>query len=100
MSEQSGGPMEEGARLGRVLDEYLAEVARGNSPDKEALLARYPELASDLEACLSALEFISGAADASSPVVGPATTGAEEAGTLGDFRLVREIGRGGMGVVY
>jgi hypothetical protein len=88
------------SHLVQVLDGYLAALQAGTAPDKEELLAQYPELAEDLEACLASLDFIRQAAV--KPAVGE--PGLEDADspnrTLGDYRIVREIGRGGMGIVY
>jgi Protein kinase domain len=78
------------ADVASILDGYFAELQAGNAPDRDALLAAHPELAAQLEACLAGIEFVDRAA-------GPA---AEEPAVLGEFRIVREIGRGGMGVVY
>src|SRR5262249_8391880 len=78
------------AEVVSILDGYMAELQAGNAPDRDALLAAHPELAAQLEACLAGIEFVHRAA-------GPA---AEEPATLGEFRILREIGRGGMGVVY
>jgi tRNA A-37 threonylcarbamoyl transferase component Bud32 len=83
-------PEEGAATLVRVLDEYLADLQAGRAPDRAQLLAAHPALASQLEQCLAGIEFIHHAAQ---PAPG---TPAQ----LGDFRIVREIGRGGMGVVY
>jgi hypothetical protein len=99
MSERSATAADNSARLVRILDDYLAEAAQGRAPEKSALLARHADLAEDLEACLASLEFIGQAADTSPPLtaaeaIGPTTR------TLGDFQIVREVGRGGMGVVY
>jgi serine/threonine protein kinase/tetratricopeptide (TPR) repeat protein len=88
------------SHLVQVLDGYLAALQAGTAPDKEKLLAQYPELAEDLEACLASLDFIRQAAV--KPAVGE--PGLEDVDspnrTLGDYRIVREIGRGGMGIVY
>lgn len=76
--------------LARLLDQYLADLEQGRKPDRARLLADHPSLAPQLEQALDGLEFIHRAsADAKPP---PAQ--------LGDFRIVREVGRGGMGVVY
>lgn len=83
-------PTLDAATLAAVLDEYLAGLQAGQKPDRAALLARYPDLAGQLEAALDGIEFIHGATGA------PETPPAQ----LGDFRIRREIGRGGMGVVY
>jgi outer membrane protein assembly factor BamB len=83
-------PADSAAALVDVLDQYLADLQAGRAPDRSALLAGQPELAAQLEQCLAGIEFIHQAAKPA----GDAIT------RLDDFRIVREIGRGGMGVVY
>jgi tRNA A-37 threonylcarbamoyl transferase component Bud32/outer membrane protein assembly factor BamB len=85
-------PSESSAALAGILDQFMAELQAGKAPHRSALLAAHPELASQLEACLAGIEFVHHATGA-----GPAS---EEPAALGEFRIVREIGRGGMGVVY
>jgi serine/threonine protein kinase/Flp pilus assembly protein TadD len=92
------------ARLAEALKDYLAELEAGRSPDREAFEARYPELAGQLDDCLVGLEFIQRAASGFLAPGGhtiPSATAEIRPGTVvGDFRVVRLIGRGGMGVVY
>ncbi len=83
-------PLESATELVRVLDQYLADLQAGKAPDKIKLFAEHPELAVQLEQCLSGIEFVHRAAK---PAGGVPTQ-------LGDFRVIREVGRGGMGVVY
>lgn len=85
-------PNESSSQLATLLDEYLAELQAGRRPDRQKLLTEHPDLAMQLEQCLSGIEFIHQAS-----VVRPASESPEQ---LGDFRIVREVGRGGMGVVY
>src|SRR5260221_11173678 len=78
------------AKLVRVLDDYLAGLQGGKPADRATVLAAHPDLASQLEQCLAGIEFIHRAG----------RTAGEIPAELGDFRIRREIGRGGMGVVY
>jgi WD40 repeat protein/serine/threonine protein kinase len=105
MQQQNGTPAAPPAAdsMTRALEEYLAAAEAGTAPPRDEFLARYPQLAEDLDACLAALRFIGRAADGPRSVAaGLAEVQSPEQvlGQLGDFRIVREVGRGGMGVVY
>jgi serine/threonine protein kinase/Flp pilus assembly protein TadD len=88
----------------RILEDYLRDLERGCPPHPDDLVARYPELAEVLPAYLAKLEVLH---QATVGLRGPSP--AEEAepadsasppSRLGDFLIVREVGRGGMGIVY
>src|SRR5262245_55674040 len=50
MSRESNPHEAPGDRLGEVAAEYLAALERGESPDRDALLAAHPDLADQLRA--------------------------------------------------
>ncbi len=88
--------------IAQALEEYLSEVDAGRVPNRQAFLAAHPDIADDLAKCLDGLAFIEKASpqlQTSAYVPAPLPEPAGE-GTLGDYRLIREIGRGGMGIVY
>jgi tetratricopeptide (TPR) repeat protein len=89
-------------RVLAVLEEYLAERQAGRAPDREALLARHPDLAESLAASLKALDFVhdAGRTLEASPTRPDQEMPAVAGQVLGDYRILREIGRGGMAVVY
>jgi serine/threonine protein kinase/tetratricopeptide (TPR) repeat protein len=96
--EASGEGPEDPVVIGAA-QEYLAALEQGRPPDRTEFLHRYPDIAAALVECLDALELMNGATGQFEP---PGTTPAGVAAgiPLGDFRIVREVGRGGMGVVY
>jgi serine/threonine protein kinase len=92
-------------RVIRAVQEYMAAMEAGSRPNRQAFLARNLEIAAALAECLDALDFVQAAAprlDGSGAAASPAVSAPAIDPTLplGDFRILREVGRGGMGVVY
>ena len=77
-------------QLGVILEQYLAEREAGKASSREEFLARHPELADRLAGCLDAVDMM----DAGDTVAERAPR------VVGDYELISELGRGGMGVVY
>jgi serine/threonine protein kinase len=89
-------------RVVEALDEYLAALESGHRPDRAAFLARHADIAATLDECLEGMEALHEASSTShAPAARWSTPTDWQPGTpLGDYRIIREIGRGGMGVVY
>ena len=90
-----------------LLVEWAAELAvrirDGETVDWEELAGRHPERAETLRRMLPAFALMARLGDplhreaaGRDPIPDPMA----ELGCLGDYRLLREVGRGGMGVVY
>jgi serine/threonine protein kinase len=86
-------------RVVEALDEYLAVLEAGQKPNRQEFLSRHAAIADALAECLEGIEMLhQSTAPAKASLGGVA--GWQEGTPLGDYRLVREIGRGGMGIVY
>src|SRR5262245_22190069 len=88
-------------RVDAALAEYLAACDAGNPPIREAFLATYPDLADSLAALIDDHERMRPAADLdSTSCESPAQRPLGTVRYIGDYELLAEIARGGMGVVY
>ncbi len=88
-----------------LAEEFLDRKRRGEQPTLREYVERYPELAEDIRDLFPALLMMEDLGESSGGPTGPlaADNGAAvgvRLQRLGDYRILREIGRGGMGVVY
>jgi eukaryotic-like serine/threonine-protein kinase len=100
-------------RLQEAVAEYLEALEAGRAPDRRQWLERHPDLTPELESFLAGHDAVARVAGPfRAPVVaaeGP-TLGVSEAPApapplgsvryFGDYELLEEVARGGMGVVY
>jgi eukaryotic-like serine/threonine-protein kinase len=92
-----------GERLALILDQYMSELeSTGLPPDVDRLAAEHPDLAEELRSYVESLQVLhqmtTGLRPESAQPQAPTETG--RAKRLGDYEIIREVGRGGMGVVY
>ncbi|MGQ0637493.1 MAG: hypothetical protein ACT4QC_23040, partial [Planctomycetaceae bacterium] len=95
----------EDPRVLALAEEFLSQWEAGLQPSIAEYAQRYPELSDRIIECLEGIEFL-GTAGRSLPAGahdgGPANAsdGRFPKDPLGDFQIIKELGRGGMGVVY
>ncbi len=92
-------------RFGALADDFVNRHRQGQKPSAESYAAAHPDLADEILRAFPALVMMEEFKPGSRDVTGDVDTAAVVVrGTrlerLGDFRVLREAGRGGMGVVY
>jgi serine/threonine protein kinase len=95
--------------LARLLGELTEQLRTGQRPDIEAIARQYPKLADELRELWAAAQIAEQFANhgsrsrttaAHAPGASAAAAGVALPRPFGDYELLEELGRGGMGVVY
>lgn len=86
--------------LERLAESFLARLRAGERPGLEEYVERHPELADDIRELFPALVEMEGLKGGLIDAPDPGAGQGDAPQRLGDYLILREIGRGGMGVVY
>jgi serine/threonine protein kinase len=96
---------DEDPRVIQALHQYMDDQRNGRAVDRQDFCARYPEISATLCACIDGLDLVTALApglqkDLDFEADDDVLAGLVTEQLFGDFQILREIGRGGMGVVY
>jgi eukaryotic-like serine/threonine-protein kinase len=89
--------------VGKLAEAFLTRYRRGERPALSEYTSQHPELAEQIHDLFPALVMMEELGSVGGPAtgqLGEAVPGQHEPRQLGEYRILREVGRGGMGVVY
>ena len=89
-----------------LAEEFLERYRKGERPSLREYIERYPERAAEIKEVFPAMAMMEKIAVADESLDSPSQRSGGKTPTrralqqLGDYRIIRQIGHGGMGVVY
>jgi serine/threonine protein kinase/Flp pilus assembly protein TadD len=98
-------PSSSSGRLDELAEEFAQRHERGEHPSISEYADRYPDLADQIRDLFPALLLMQEIRPEPGAATGPFESAQEPVNgrrpeRLGDYRILREVGRGGMGIVY
>ena len=84
--------------IDKIVDSFSARLEKGEKPSIEEYEQKYPHLAERIEAVLPALVVLDNVD--SQPASRKLAVDDSIPEVLGDYQIVQEVGRGGMGIVF
>jgi WD40 repeat protein/serine/threonine protein kinase len=100
MSEKTSNSSADYVLLTRLADEFAARYRAGERPGLGEYIDRYPELADDIREMFPAMVEIEQVKEDHQEAAEQETVPSPAFPQLGDYRIIREVGKGGMGIVY
>jgi serine/threonine protein kinase/WD40 repeat protein len=101
--KRAAGDADEADPIQKAVESFMERRRRGEQPSIEEYVGQFPERGDEIRELFAALEMVEDVGDETTSGDGSSRAAAQTAPTprsVGEYHILREIGRGGMGVVY